>query len=276
MNSIGIMQGRLLPKYEGRYQAHPLGYWQEEFKIAEQLNLQCIEFIFDRNDYQKNPLFSRSGINEILKVCNDTGVGVRSVCADYLMEDPFHCLNSEIVSKSQEVISTLLQNLALLEVKDLVVPCVDHSKLDTEDDFHRFKINIVRIIELAESYGINISLETDLSPALFGQLLDYLPYHNVTVNYDTGNSASLGFDPLEEFAIYGNKISDIHIKDRKLNSGSVLLGTGDVKFDRFFKALKTINYTAPFIMQVYRDDEGVSVFKSQLEVFKSLIDKYYI
>jgi L-ribulose-5-phosphate 3-epimerase len=276
MNSIGIMQGRLLPKYEGRYQAHPLGYWQKEFKIAAQINLQFIEFIFDRNDFEKNPLFSSSGVVEILKVCNETGIGVRSVCADYLMEDPFHSLNSNIVSKSQDVISALLKNLALLEVKDLVVPCVDHSKLETEDDFQRFKINIFPIVELAERYDINISLETDLQPVLFGQLLDYLPFSNITVNYDTGNSASLGYDPLEEFAIYGNKISDIHIKDRKFNSGSVLLGTGDVKFDRFFEALKTINYSAPFIMQVYRDDEGVSVFKSQLEVFKTLIGKYYI
>ena len=34
MNGIGIMQGRLLPKYKERYQAHPVGYWDEEFSIA--------------------------------------------------------------------------------------------------------------------------------------------------------------------------------------------------------------------------------------------------
>ena len=44
-NKIGVMQGRLLPKYHGRYQAHPVGYWQDEFKIASQLELDCIEFI---------------------------------------------------------------------------------------------------------------------------------------------------------------------------------------------------------------------------------------
>lgn len=269
------MQGRLLPKYKGRYQAHPLGYWQQEFKIAKDLNLEFIEFIFDRNDYQRNPLFCSNGVNEILEVCYKTGVGVRSVCADYLMEDPLHSLNPKVVYKSQEVVLALLMNLKLLEVKDLVVPCVDHSRLATEDDFNRFKTNIFPIIELADSCGINISLETDLNPMLFGQLLDFLPYSNITVNYDTGNSASLGYDPLEEFAVYGNKISDIHIKDRNFNSGSVFLGTGDVKFDRFFKALKTIDYDSPFIMQVYRDDEGLSVFKSQLEVFKSLIKEYY-
>ena len=31
----GIMQGRLLPKYKNRYQAHPFGYWEDEFWIAQ-------------------------------------------------------------------------------------------------------------------------------------------------------------------------------------------------------------------------------------------------
>ena len=50
------MQGRLLPKYKGRYQAFPKDTWQEEFKIASDFGLDCIEFIFDYEDYEKNPL----------------------------------------------------------------------------------------------------------------------------------------------------------------------------------------------------------------------------
>ena len=29
------MQGRLLPKYKNKYQAHPVGYWENEFPIAQ-------------------------------------------------------------------------------------------------------------------------------------------------------------------------------------------------------------------------------------------------
>ena len=43
-SNIGVMQGRLLPKYRGRYQAHPLGYWQDEFVVAESIGLDVIEF----------------------------------------------------------------------------------------------------------------------------------------------------------------------------------------------------------------------------------------
>ena len=47
MKQIGIMQGRLLPKYKKRYQAHPVGYWQAEFNIAKELGFDQIEFILD-------------------------------------------------------------------------------------------------------------------------------------------------------------------------------------------------------------------------------------
>ena len=57
------MQGRLLPKYKGNYQAHPIGYWQSEFKIAQDIGLDCIEFILDFNKADENPLLKISGYN---------------------------------------------------------------------------------------------------------------------------------------------------------------------------------------------------------------------
>ena len=47
------MQGRLLPKYQGRYQAHPVDSWKPEFKLAKSKSLDCIEFILDYNDVEK-------------------------------------------------------------------------------------------------------------------------------------------------------------------------------------------------------------------------------
>ena len=120
------------------------------------------------------------------------------------------------------------------------------------------------LIETAEKSGTNLSLETDLAPHPFAELLERFDSFRVTVNYDTGNSAALGYDPAEEMDYYGKKITDIHIKDRKLGGGSVPLGTGAVQFDRVFEALRPLNYTGPFIMQAYRDDEGITIFKQQL------------
>jgi hexulose-6-phosphate isomerase len=60
----------------------------------------------------------------------------------------------------------------------------------------------------------------------------------------------------EEFAAYGKRITDVHIKDRMRGGGSVVLGTGDTDFDTFFALLGEVGYDGPLIMQAYRDDEG--------------------
>lgn len=263
-NPFGVMQGRLLPKYKGRYQAHPVGYWQEEFYTAKEVGLNCIEFILDFNDAEENPLLSSKGVEEILKIAEKTGVSIHTVCADYFMEAPLHSENGDVVKQSQNILMRLLENGKQLKLSDIVMPCVDQSSLNGEKAQDLFYKNLSPTLSKAEEYNINISLETDLPPEPFANLVHRFNSKHVTVNYDTGNSASLGFDPTEELACYGNKISDIHIKDRKLSAGSVVLGTGDTQFEKFFNALKPLNYKGPFIMQAYRDDEGVEIFRKQL------------
>ena len=262
------MQGRLLPKYQGRYQAHPLGYWQEEFSIAKSLGLDCVEFILDFNDADRNPLLQTGGIDEIHKIVEETGICVRTVCADYFMEAPLHVTNEAVVLRSQEILRCLLKNVRSLGVTDIVIPCVDQSSLKTIDAQKRFVRNILPLVESAERFNINLALETDLAPDLFAQLLNQFDSERVTVNYDIGNSAALGFDPVEELRCYGERITDIHIKDRVLGGGSIVLGDGDADFNLFFSTLTQFDFDGPFIMQAYRDDEGINVFKKQLKWIK--------
>lgn len=263
------MQGRLLPKYQGRYQAHPVGYWMDEFHPAAHAGLDCIEFILDFHEAEKNPLLRPGGVQEISEVVDRTGVGVRTICADYFMEAPLHHSDASIAESSSDVLRRLLQSGAEIGVTDVVIPCVDQSSLVTSAAARRLSAALREHIPAAEAAGINLSLETDLGPAPFAKLLAALASERVTVNYDTGNSAALGFDVDEEFAAYGRRISDIHIKDRKRGGGSVPLGTGDTDFDRAFAAIERVGYRGPLIMQAFRDDEGVRVFEQQLEWVKT-------
>ena len=261
------MQGRLLPKYQGRYQAHPVDYWQEEFKIANQLNLDCIEFILDYHKSEKNPLLNSDGLEEIRKIVKTSGVKVLSICADYFMQAPIHSTNFAIVDRSLAILDNLIKNASKINVSDIVVPCVDQSSLKNKKDTDIFVNNIKSIVKTAESSGINICLETDLNPKHFANMLDTIGSENVTVNYDIGNSAALGYDPIEEFKAYGHKITDLHIKDRLLGGKSVPLGKGNVKFSKIFDLLSKYDYQGIIIFQAFRDDEGIKVFKEQLSWF---------
>ena len=189
---------------------------------------------------------------------------VRTVCADYFMEAPLHHVDAAIVGQSQSILARLLDHGRVLGLTDIVIPCVDQSSLRDATTMNRFVSRVMPLLAKADEAGINLSLETALAPEPFAELLARFGSARLTVNYDTGNSAALGYDPAEELAAYGRRISDIHIKDRRLGGGPVELGTGAARFDRFFDALKPLNYAGPFIMQAYRDDEGVDVFRRQL------------
>ena len=84
---------------------------------------------------------------------------------------------------------------------------------------------------------VELHLETDLDPGKFKSLLDEIKHPLIKVNYDSGNSGSLGYSPVEEFAAYGDRIGSFHIKDRVLGGGTVPLGTGERRFRKLEKGL---------------------------------------
>ena len=241
-NKIGVIQGRLLPKYKNRYQAFPIGIWQDEFKIAQKFGLDLIEFILDFNDANENPLLKEGGIQEIKSITKKTGVLVETICADYFMEAPLHSTDNETVCKSQKIMLKLLDNAKILGVTDIILPCVDQSSLNDYKAVDRLFEILMPMVKILEQYKINLSLETDLAPQPFLALLDRFKTNRVTVNYDIGNSAALGYDSAEELMNYGSRISDIHIKDRLYNGGPVVLGKGNADFEKFFNNLREIDY----------------------------------
>ena len=269
------MQGRLVPKYKNKFQAHPVDYWQREFLVAKSLGLDLIEFIFDDNCVEDSPLMSLGGVDEIRDMIDSTGVGVVTICADYFMSAPLHSADFHRSSDSIRYLRRLVKNAVKLEITDIVIPCVDESALRSEPEIDRFVSAVRSVLDDVDKAQINLCLETDLNPHDFSSLLGRLDYERVTVNYDVGNSAALGYDPSEEFAAYGDKITDVHIKDRLLNGGSVLLGTGNANFEFVFQSLRAINYVGPFILQAYRDDQGVEIFKKQLDWFNNQTNTYY-
>lgn len=266
---LGVMEGRLLPKYQGRYQAHPVGNWAEEFPVAAGFGLELIEFILDYDGAEANPLLAAGGLEAITAATAATGVGVASICADYFMEAPLH--RPGRAAEAAAVLDRLLDRAARLGVGDIVIPCVDQSRIEdaAQEDF--FVAAMAAACPKAEALKVNLSLETDLDPQRFAALLARLPSPRVTVNYDIGNSASWGFDPVAEWAAYGPRVSDVHIKDRVLGGGSVELGNGHANIPCVLNLMSASGFSGPVIMQAFRDDEGLSVFDRQLVWLKSVM-----
>ena len=71
----------------------------------------------------------------------------------------------------------------------------------------------------------------------------------------------------EEFDSSVDRITDIHIKDRSLGSQSVELSNGDTNLNQRINLINTTSYCGVFMMRVYRDEEGIKIFKKQLLFF---------
>ena len=268
------MQGRLLPKYQGRYQAHPIGYWEDEFEIAASLGVDLIEFILDYNDFEENPLMSASGCKKIIEIANQSDVKVKTICADYFMDAPLHSTDLNVATLSAAVLRELIINSRTIGVTDIVLPLVDQSSVRDSESQDQFIRAIEPFLPYLDENNMNLNLETDLDPTAFKSLLNQINSDRVTVNYDTGNSAGLGYDPEQEFAAYGDRITDIHIKDRVKNGFSVCLGQGSADFTQIFKCVQNYGYSGPFIMQAFRDDDGLEIFKTQLTWLKGFLETF--
>jgi L-ribulose-5-phosphate 3-epimerase len=265
--SLGVMQGRLSPMIFGGYQAFPTELWAEEFELAKVRGLQHIEWVLDSPSISYNPILANP---EIIKIrCMETGTRVVSVCADFLMDVP---LDVDL-PETWKPLDQLIRSMSVLGARHLVVPCVDASSVVDPGSRRRLSLAMRALSDRLDGQDIQIALETDLPPIPFLELLDALDPARFGVNYDIGNSASLGFDPAEELDSYGHRINLLHVKDRRFHGGSVPLGTGSADLKGVLSRLAERQFNGPVTLQCFRDKEGIGVFDQQLASYLSMIQE---
>ncbi|MBZ5723465.1 MAG: sugar phosphate isomerase/epimerase [Acidobacteriia bacterium] len=246
------MQGRLVEPVEGRIQAFPREQWAVEFPNAAAAGLEAIEWIYDTYGLGANPLENPQGISRINQLSRNHGVAVRSVCADYFMDFAFVRASEADRALRLDKLVWLLGEARQIGVTRIVLPFVDQSAICNEADRDAVVEVLQRVLPVARSLTIELHLETGLAPDDFAALLARVPDPFVKVNYDSGNSSSLGYRPSEELAAYGRRLGSVHIKDRVRGAGTVPLGQGDANFDELFTGLRSLNYQGDFILQVAR------------------------
>jgi len=259
MTDVGIMQGRLLPPFEGRFQAFPAARWRDEFALARAAELACIEWIFEKPNEQVNPLNSDQGIAELHRLIKESGVEVRSICADYYMFEPLIDQDGAPRQATVDHLRWLMGQAAKLPVIYMVLPFVDASSLSSPKQRDTLVSIMAELGPLASELGLELHLETDLPPAIFHGVLEAIDQPSVRMNFDIGNSASLGFDPVQELTALGPYLGSVHVKDRILGGGTVALGQGNADLKTCFDLIHSYGFRRHLILQAARGEEGQEV-----------------
>jgi hexulose-6-phosphate isomerase len=256
MRRLTIMQGRLTPPVEGRFQAFPGREWERELALASEAGLDGVELIYEDFRREHNPLASDEGARALPAVAARHGVVACSVCADRLMESPVVAVSGEEREALAAELRAALERWGAAGIERVVLPFVDANSAQDPGARDRAVAWVDSVVPAAEQAQIELHLETDLGPDEFAETLERLEHPLVCVNYDTGNSASLGYDPADELDAYGERIGSVHVKDRVRGGGTVPLGEGDAQLDVALGSLRDRGYQGDVVLQVARGADG--------------------
>jgi hexulose-6-phosphate isomerase len=269
-SSIGFIQGRLSPITNNRIQQFPWDTWQNEFSIASKNDINLIEWTIDTFKFYLNPLINLNQWEEINTIARKNNILIPSVTCDYFMENPPWKSDINLIKKG---IIAIFQGMKNISAKILVVPLVDNSSLLDSSNADTVKNLFINLIPEMIQNNIQIAFECDLNPEELLHFISEFDKNYFGVNYDIGNSASLGFDPNKEFEAYGSRITNVHVKDRKINGPTIPLGEGDADFLRIFGLLHEVNYQGNLILQTARSKEGKDA--EVLVKYKKLVEGWW-
>lgn len=259
MNPVGIMQGRLSTPVSGRIQAFPVDTWREEFFLARKAKLDCIEWIYEKGTESMNPMRTDAGLREIFQLIEATDVLVSSVCADYYMNERLVLPDERARGDMIEHLIWLVGRIGRLGARYIVLPFVDESSLRSRKEIEGLVAVLRSVLPAAERAGVELHLETNLWSADLVVLLERVSHGLVRANYDIGNSAALGHNPVEELTLLKPWLGSVHVKDRILGGDTVRLGTGAADFPTCLRLICDAGFRGPFILQTARED-GLSEF----------------
>jgi len=256
MLDVGFMQGRLSDLVNGRIQSFPWSNWQSEFPIAERHGFRIMEWTLDQERMAENPLLTRSGQDDIRALSRRHGVAIPSLTGDCFMQAPFWKAHGMERQALQRDFETVAVSAAAVGISLIVVPLVDDGTLENAGQEDVLVSFLASRSALLERLRLKITFESDFDPAEVARFIARLDPGQFGINYDIGNSAALGFDPGEEMAAYGHRITNVHVKDRVLHGTTVPLGTGNADFDEVFGGLARVGYSGNVILQTARAVDG--------------------
>jgi hexulose-6-phosphate isomerase len=247
------MQGRLSKSLSGKVQEFPSQTWDSEFILANKIGITAIEWTVDYDNYRSNPVFSKKIAPNIIELTEEFEISIPSITLDCFVVAPIHSVNEITGLRSNpEDLVWVANNICVPGLDTLVLPIVAEAGNFDKDTLKNLIDSLARSGDKIAGLGKRIAIECEFEIPLIAELLDALDPKVFGINFDMGNSAAMGHSAKEEIEVCGNRIFNVHIKDRPFNGKTVPLGSGSVNFKEVADGLSKIGYNGNMILQAAR------------------------
>jgi len=252
---IGVMQGRLSPRPENRLQAFPHQTWPDEFAQAKRLGFSYLEWIYEAERADENPIASSAGRAAIRACAAESGLPVGSVCADYFM---IHRLSGGTAGERREhaaALAELVRWTRELGATRILLPLLETSALETREQVREATESIQSVCATLEAYDVTLGLEMEIPGEAYAAVIRGIGHSHVRAYYDTGNSTAQGLNIATDVLPLLPVLEAVHLKDRVVGGTSQPFGRGAANFKDFFSVLAQAGYQGDFLTQHYFDAE---------------------
>ncbi len=270
---IGVMQGRLSPLYNNKIQSFPKYHWQNEFKKIRELKMNIMEWTLDHKEIISNPINTLEGKKEIVDLKKKYKINIDSLTGDCFMQKPFWKHKGKKKDELINIFKLILQNSSSIGVKKIILPLVDNGSIKNNQQLKILTSTLKKFIPILKKNKQKILFELNFNPRKALSFIKKFDKNYFGINYDIGNSSSLGFQAKDEIKTYGNYIKNVHIKDRYFRGTTVRLGRGDADFNEVFINLKNIKYNGNFILQTARAKQGQH--KKEISINLNYLQKWF-
>ena len=269
------MQGRLSPIVDNKIQSFPWKNWQQEIETASKNNINIIEWTIDDDRLYENPLLTDKGRKEINYLTKKNKVKISSLTGDCFMQNPFWKTHGEHKKKLQDDFINILYACKKTSISIILIPLVDNGSIENQEQEEELFAFLSSKEKLIKELSLRVCFESDFPPQKLNKFISRYDKQVFGINYDTGNSSAMGFNPYEEFEEYGNRIINVHIKDRPLGGATVPLGDGNADLDGILSLLKKYNYDDNLILQTARSYSGehLGVLLKYHKMIKDIAEK---
>ena len=265
---LGVMQGRLTEKGGFYPQIFPWLEWEDEFYRAKDMGIVHIEWMLNADRLPDNPILSSEGREKISELEMQTGVQVRSLCMNFVMQ---YSLRKR---ETFEIVASCMRQLNELQhMRAVVIPLEGASA----PEYYPDEVLKKDLLKLEEPNGqIRCLIESNRSAEEQMNILGECS-ETVGICYDVGNAAGLGRDILMELNMLNEHIGEIHLKDKKndenLSTGegmkSAYFGEGVVDFQGLSRWLKQSGYQGNLVLESYFD-KALADLQRNLSYLRSL------
>ena len=250
--------------------------WKTKIEVAKAAGFDFIEISVDESDFRLARLeWSKKERKSLRDLLYDNDMYINSMCLSGHRRFPFGSRDIEKRNKAYELIDKALILAADLGVRNIQLAGYDvyYEEHDNQTE-ESFIEGLKYCAKKAAAANIMLSIEI-MDTKFIGTITRCLKYINIVnsswlkIYPDLGNLSQWTDNPESELEKGINHIVAIHLKDTKPGVFKcVPFGMGTVRFSDLSIKLKELEYSGPFLIEMWADNNKEYTKEESIEEIK--------